>query len=163
MSLTVTGGRQQHQDDAQLCHGHRRNHLRYLTAHRDVDTCRERQRKQHHQPHLEGIDGQRRRDGLPDRALPERRLHGVCANRDVDRNSVQQHGPRRGNQLQVPRKGHRRGGRSQRVLEHSNGHHRVDRGFDCRSLLPGDPRLVRRMRAARPSGTARSPACKRLA
>ena len=55
------------------------------------------------QPLLDGVDGQRRRDWLPGRALPGCGLLELRPGRDPDRHHLQRHRTQRGDDLSLPR------------------------------------------------------------
>ena len=75
------------------------------------------------QPRLDRLDRQRRRDRIPGRALPGRRLLELRPGRDPDRHDFQQHGAGRGDDLPVPGAGGGRGREPERLLGRADSDH----------------------------------------
>ena len=76
-------------------------------------------------PELDGVDRQRRRHRLPDRALPGRELHAASPRSPRDHRVVLQHRAHREHDLPLPGPGGRRRRQPERVLEHRVGDHAV--------------------------------------
>ena len=72
---------------------------------------------------LEGRHRQRRRDRLPGRALPGRRLHQLHRDRHPHRHHLQRHRPLAPHQLQLPRPRRRRRPQPRPLLRHRHHHH----------------------------------------
>ena len=76
---------------------------------------------------LDGVDGQRRRHGLPRRALPGLGVHQLRRGRSADGDDLQRHGPERRHDLPLQGASARPGREPQRVLRRSSRRQRLRR------------------------------------